>query len=220
MKRDVAKRRVDALIFDLDGTLVNSVSDLTCAVNHALKLQGRPAVTEELLKTFVGDGLLKLLSRALGTEDPAAARAAAESFRPYYDRHCLDSTALYDGVTETLDAFSSKKLAVISNKPEAFTKKILAGLHITRYFEIVLGPESVQRQKPDPESNLLVARKFGIPPGRFCCIGDRQTDVEAGRGAGMMTVGVTYGIGDPARVVEAKPDALIGRLTDLENFIE
>lgn len=214
------RRHVDALIFDLDGTLVNSVTDLTGAVNHVLGMHGRLAVTEETLKTFVGDGLSNLLSRALGSDDVDLLHRAAEQFRPFYDAHCLDNTRLYDGVVEALDRFASKRLAVVSNKPEGFTKKILEGLGVAGRFEIILGPESVKRQKPDPESNLLVASRFGVPAARFCCVGDRKTDVEAGRAAGMMTVGVTYGIGEAIAIEAAKPDALIARIADLEKYIE
>lgn len=156
----------------------------------------------------------------MGTSNDKDIRAAADDFRPYYDAHCLDATTLYMGVRETLDRFAQKKLAVVSNKPEAFTKKILTGLGVAQHFQIVIGPESVRRQKPDPESFLKVAAEFGVEPSRICAVGDRQTDIAAGRGAGMVTVGVTYGLGNPAELAAAAPDALISALPELENFID
>ncbi|OGH59224.1 MAG: hypothetical protein A3G34_02790 [Candidatus Lindowbacteria bacterium RIFCSPLOWO2_12_FULL_62_27] len=216
----ITKRQIEAIIFDLDGTLVNSISDLTAAVNHVLEKRGRPGVAQEVVRTFVGDGLAKLLGRALKTDDAEAVRAAAEDFNPWYDAHCLDSTVLYDGVRETLDRFSSKQLAVISNKPGAFTRKILEGLGVSGRFELVWGPESVRRMKPDPESFVKAAGFLGVPPDLVCAVGDRSTDVVAGRNAGMMTVGVTCGIGDRMELEAAGPDVLIGNLRELENYIE
>lgn len=216
----MTQRPIDALIFDLDGTLVNSLPDLTDAVNHVLTLRGKTAVTPGEVRAFVGDGLSILLSRALGTADLAQVKSAAADFRPFYDRHCLDATRLYDHVLETLDRFSSKRMAVISNKPESFTRKILEGLNVAARFEIIWGPESVARLKPDPDGYRKVSARFGIPPERFCCVGDRSTDILAGRGAGMMTVGVTYGIGDPKELENARPDALISKMSDLEKYVE
>lgn len=214
------KRPVDAIIFDLDGTLVDSLSDLSAAVNHVLSLRGRPAHAPEEIRKFVGDGLGNLLARAIGTDDPAEIRTAAGDFRPYYDAHCLDATRPFNGVLDTLEKFSGKKMAVVSNKPLAFTRKILDGLGLAPYFGAVLGPESVKRQKPDPDSFLKVSAEFGVPPNRICAVGDRPTDIEAGRSAGMFTVGVTYGLGNPAEIADARPDAMIPRIGDLEKYIE
>lgn len=214
-----AKRPIDALIFDLDGTLVDSLADLTAAVNHVRTLRGRGTVSESVVRGFVGDGLDILLSRALATQDRAILRASADDFRAFYEPHCLDRTRLYDGVLEVLDQYAGKKLAVVSNKPVVFTKKILKGLDVASRFGAILGPESVSRQKPDPESFILVARAFGVAPNRICAVGDRATDVEAGRGAGMMTAGVTYGIGDPNDVLRASPDVILADIRELENFI-
>lgn len=213
-------KRVEALIFDLDGTLVDSLGDLVSAVNHVLELRGKPALPKEKIRTFVGDGLPRLLGRALDTDDAALIRAAAGDFQAFYDKHLLDTTVLYGGVLETLDRFSSKQLAVISNKPEAFTVKILEGLKIADRFEIIWGPESEPQQKPDPTANLKAVGYFGVPPDEFCSIGDRSTDIEAGRAAGMMTVGVTYGIGNAEELKAARPDVLLSRITDLEKYVE
>ncbi len=214
------KRSIDALIFDLDGTLVDSLADLTASVNHVRTLRGRPMVSDRVVRSFVGDGLETLLSRALDTTDGRVLKSAADDFRAHYTPHCLDRTRLYDGALDVLDRFAAKKLAVVSNKPEAFTRKILDGLGVSGRFEIILGPESVQRQKPDPESYRLVAGRFAVDPSRFCAVGDRMTDIQAGRAAGMMTAGVTYGIGDPDEMRSATPDAVLGSLRELEKYIE
>jgi len=213
-------RHIRAVIFDLDGTLVNSLTDLTAAVNHVLDLRGRRPLSEEELRKCVGDGLPKLLSRTLGTVDASEIQNAAGDFRPYYDDHCLDSTRLYDGVREELSRLSGLHLAVVSNKPETFTRKILSGLGLAGLFKIVIGPESVRRQKPDPESHDLIAARFDLPPNSFCSVGDRATDVYAGRAAGMRTVGVTYGLGDVDELKSAHPDALIGHISELEKYVD
>lgn len=214
------KRQIDALIFDLDGTLVNSLDDLTLAVNHVLSLRGRGRLSKEEIRSYVGDGLAKLMSRSIRSADPAEIQSAIADFRPFYEAHCLDATALYAGVIAALDRFSSKRMAVVSNKPQEFTRKILEGLNVAGRFEIIWGPESVSRQKPDPESNLKIAGRFGVPTDRFCSIGDRSTDIEAGRAAGMMTVGVTYGIGAIDELKAARPDVLIASPGELEKYIE
>lgn len=212
-------RAVDAIIFDLDGTLVNSLPDITAGVNHVRGLRGLPLLAEETVRTYIGDGVNVLLARALDTDNADEIHAGAADFRPFYDKHCLDGTVLYDGVVETLARFSDKKLAIVSNKPEEFTNKILNGLGIAKHFDIVLGPESVRRQKPDPESNQMIARAFGVAPGRFCTVGDRSTDVDAGRAAGMMTVGVTYGLGDAAEVRKSGPDVILDQINKLAEYI-
>jgi phosphoglycolate phosphatase len=145
---------------------------------------------------------------------------ALDIFRGYYTEHCVDETTIYPGVADVLKYFENKAMAVVSNKPSPFTKKILEKKEIIGYFKIILGEESHPKKKPDPEPLLYVAEKLGIEPKASCMVGDWITDVEAGKRAGMVTVGCTYGIGNKEELVSYKPDYMVDSITELKDIIE
>lgn len=192
--------RVDLLIFDLDGTLADTRTDLTEAVNDALQRLGLSSLSMERVCEYVGDGVHTLLSRALGSAHRDVVDTGVRFFREYYEVHLLDHTCLYPGVRETLEHFQGKRKAIVTNKPLDFTRRILKGLEIDAHFEVVLGGDSTAERKPHPEPARKVLSSTGVEARLAAVIGDSPADIEMARQAGIYSVGVTYGL-RPAAVI-------------------
>jgi phosphoglycolate phosphatase len=207
------------LIFDLDGTLVDSKKDLTASVNYIRTRFGLPVLTEQEIARFIGNGALMLIRRALdtkATEDNV--QTGLQMFLSYYRAHMLDSTALYPGVRETLDRLSDCKLAVLTNKPVHFSCAMLDGLGIYRHFTAVYGGNSFDHKKPDPVGIYQILSDTKGQREKTWMIGDSAVDVLTGRNAGVMTCGVTYGYATDT-FKDAQPDFLIDRFSQLENLV-
>ncbi len=210
---------VELLIFDLDGTLADTRQDIANSVNHVLiELDCSPLALPEVMQN-VGDGVRKLLERSLPPERQRQVGAAAEIFRQHYREHLLDHTSLYAGVREVLQLFQSNKMAVVSNKPEAFTREIVAGLGIDAAFGCILGGDSLAEMKPSPEPVLHVLRELGGTPQATLMVGDGLTDIHAGQAAGTQTCGVTYGFRSKAELASAEPDFLIDDIRELMDVL-
>jgi phosphoglycolate phosphatase len=206
---------VRALIFDLDGTLIDSKLDLALAVNAALEELGRDPLPHETIFSYVGQGAPSLISRALGdgaTEDECA--RGLEFFIKYYSVHKLDNTSVYPGVLETLDALDGMPMAVLTNKPVGASRGILQGLGLTDRFRFVYGGNSFERKKPDPMGVESILRDFGAAPGQVMIVGDSEIDVLTARNSGTWSCGVTYGFGSH-RLAEYPPDLLVDNLIEL-----
>ena len=206
---------VRALIFDLDGTLIDSKLDLAFAVNATMVELGRSPLPHEQIFSYVGQGAPSLISRALGdgaTEEECL--RALEFFIQYYSLHKLDNTILYPGVRETLDALSGMSMAVLTNKPVRASRGILEGLGLDSYFRFIYGGNSFERKKPDPMGVETLLRELGAAPGQVMVVGDSEIDVQTARNAGTWICGVTYGFGSH-RLVEYPPDLLVDNLTEL-----
>jgi phosphoglycolate phosphatase len=202
----------DAVLFDLDGTLVDSREDITAAVNHVRASLGQAPLPVSLVQTYVGDGVRVLLERALGTADPAAIERGLGVLRPYYLEHCLDRTRLYPGIADLLEALTAVRglsLGVVSNKPEAPSEKILAGLGVRRRFAAVVGGDSTTARKPDAAPFRLAAERAGVTGGRVLVVGDSPNDIEGARRAGWASCGVLWGIGTEERIRGARPDFVV-----------
>jgi phosphoglycolate phosphatase len=207
------------LIFDLDGTLVDSKKDLTASVNHVRSQFDLPVLTEEAIARFIGNGALMLIRRALetkATED--SVQAGLQMFLSYYRGHMLDSTVLYPGVRETLDRLRDCKLAVLTNKPVHFSCAMLDGLGIYRHFTVVYGGNSFDHKKPDPVGIYQILSDTKGQRERTWMIGDSAVDVLTGRNAGVTTCGVTYGYATET-FKDAQPDFLIDRFSELEDLV-
>jgi phosphoglycolate phosphatase len=206
---------VRALIFDLDGTLIDSKLDLALAVNAALAELGCGALPHEQIFSYVGQGAPSLIARALGegaTEEDCL--RGLEFFIKYYAVHKLDHTSLYPGVRETLDALSGMHMAVLTNKPVGASRGILQGLGLSQHFRFVYGGNSFERKKPDPMGVETILREFGTAPEQAMFVGDSEVDVLTARNAGTWACGVTYGFGSH-RLAEFPPDILVDSLTEL-----
>ena len=213
------------IIFDLDGTLVDSLPDLTLAVNAAMADYGRPPVPRERVAPWVGRGSRVLLQLALAhhgidTAAPDFERAFAR-FMVHYGEHLLGESRLYDGVADALALLSERglKLAVCTNKPERFVAPLLQALGVGGYFGALLGGDSLPERKPHPLPLLHLARQFGCAVGQCLMVGDSRHDVEAARAAGMAVVGVSYGYGGAVEFAQSPPDRVFDSLADLPAWL-
>lgn len=187
-------------VFDLDGTLVDSLDDLHASVNHALRVVGLPLRTRDEVRGFVGEGARVLLAKAVSPRDELLEQALA-AWRAHYEAHCLDRTRAYPGI-ESLLAGAGRILAVHTNKPGAMSRKILAGLGLLPRFAAVVGGDDAQ-PKPDPTGLLEIMVQVGASPGETVVIGDSRHDVATARAAGVAIVAVTWGLSSRADLAQA-----------------
>lgn len=207
----------DALCFDLDGTLIDSAEDLIQATIHSLHGLGIDPPPPEVIIGYVGGGARGLLQGSMGeAATPERLEAGLAAFIDYYGAHLLDHTLPYPGVEEVLrHFFATRPLAVITNKPEAFSRTILEGLGLAGYFREILGYDSVERKKPHPEGILQVLQGWGVEPTRAVMVGDSDHDILAGKAAGTVTVAVAYGFKSAEELLSAGPDYLIHDIREL-----
>jgi phosphoglycolate phosphatase len=207
-------------LFDLDGTLIDSNADITNSLNFALARLGLPSLTEARVANFVGDGIQKLVERALREttgSDPSnlLTQEGITLFREEYSSHLLDQTRLYPHVKEAMDSLFWARFAVVSNKPESLSRRILEGLDIANRFSIVLGGDSVQNRKPAPDSLLKAMDICGVLPSVTAMIGDSVVDIQAGKAAGVTTCGVLGGYRSEEELRATGCDIIIHDLAEL-----
>ena len=214
---------VRALIFDLDGTLIDSKLDLIHSVNATLTEMGREKLSDEVISSYIGHGAPMLMSRALGgvAKEDELARGLGY-FLEYYEEHKLDNTFLYPGVTETLAKLSQQKIAmaVLTNKPVKISVRILEALDIAKYFHAIYGGNSFETKKPDPLGAKAILREFKVKnAGDSMMIGDSEVDIQTARNADMIATAVNYGFGIHNR--EQHPaDIYLDRMSDLLGVID
>ena len=210
---------VRALIFDLDGTLIDSKLDLAHAVNAMLFHKGRAELTHETVFSYVGNGAGTLVRKALGegTTD-AEAEDALAYFLVYYREHMLDNTVAYPGVMEALSSLEKHPMAVLTNKPVVFSKAILDGLGLSRYFRFVYGGNSFATKKPDPMGVEVLLRDLAAAPREAMMIGDSDVDVRTARNAGIWACGVSYGLGMEGMRAHP-PDLMLDSLMELPDYL-
>jgi phosphoglycolate phosphatase len=184
-----------AALFDLDGTLLDSLHDIGEAMNHALALHGLPVHPLSAYRHFVGEGVGVLVTRALPTGREDAHTAVQASYKAFYAEHLLKHTRPYPGVLEVLSRLAGEgvKLAVLSNKPDAATRQLVAALLPDVPFGAVYGERAGVPRKPDPTAALGIAAELGVEPADCAFIGDTAVDMDTARAAGMYGVGVTWG---------------------------
>ncbi|MFQ5677352.1 MAG: HAD family hydrolase [bacterium] len=209
---------VDLLIFDLDGTLVDTRMDLANAVNYARDALDLPSLAPDEVVSYVGDGLRTLVERSLPNERRDEVDQGIEHFQRYYRSHLLDNSRLYPGVREILAHFSGKKMTIVSNKPEEFTRSILIGLNVDRYFQMILGGDSLPVKKPAPEPILQTLARLESSSDKTVVVGDSTTDILAGKGAATYTCVVTYGFKNPDLLLAAEPDFVVDSILELRNI--
>jgi phosphoglycolate phosphatase len=206
--------QIKLLVFDLDGTLVDSKVDLANAINHMLRQYGRPELPIKIVAGYIGDGANMLVRRSLGDpQDENFVRQAYDVFVKFYREHVLDNTHAYPGVIDALRAIRAAgnghlQMAVLTNKPVRPSESIVNGLGMGELFVRVYGGNSFETKKPDPLGALTLLRETGSLPAEAVMIGDSQNDVLTARHAGMWSVGVTYGF-SPDSLKADPPDVLI-----------
>ncbi len=181
------------LIFDLDGTLVDSLTDLTTALNLLRADLGLSPLTPTAVRSMVGDGATRLVQRGLDAV-PYEPRYL-QRFLTLYENHLLDTTRCYQGIVDLLKRYSPQQLAIVTNKPYDLTVKILAGLELTPCFAAVVGGDSTPDKKPHPGPLLAALKLLGAPPSQAVMIGDHHTDLRAARAAGTASCFCAYGFG-------------------------
>ena len=217
--------RFGCLLFDLDGTLVDSRDDLVTAVNLTLAEAGRAPLARGRVVGFVGEGVSKLIGRSLaaslGREPaPAEVEAGVLAFKRHYRAHLLERTRPYAGVAGALARFRDLPMAVVTNKPFEFALGVLEGLGLSEYFVAVLGGDSLPERKPHPAPLLEAARLCGAAPAACLMVGDSRVDVLAGRAAGMKTCGFAGGFRGRAELEEAGADFLFESFGELRAVVE
>lgn len=212
------KRAIDLIMFDLDGTLADTGQDLANAINYVRSRLELAPLDDRLVYDHVGRGVEHLLRSSLPRTHDGRFQEVMELFLRHYENHLLDTTVLYPHVKKTLDYFGKKKRVVVSNKLRRFTVSVLRGLEIEVCFDAILGGDSVKQKKPDPEPLRQILTTFGIRPANALIVGDGETDIEAGKRAGVITCGVTYGLGNKKDLLSANPDFMIDELRELTRY--
>lgn len=224
-------RRAGAFIFDLDGTLVDSGLDIALSANFTRVHFGLPELPVATAVSYVGDGVLPLLKRALGHDIhsgmtgesglPVSEEMQTEAMSVYsdhYGRHLLDNTRLYPGVLDTLLRFQRFPLHLATNKPRGFTDKILSGLHLDSAFRTIVAGDETPNRKPHPQHLSLCLEGLDVKPTAVVVVGDSPNDINAARSLGAVAVGCTYGLVAPGIVKSAGPDLFLEKFSDLSEL--
>ena len=206
--RHPRKYPVDLLIFDLDGTLIESKWDIADSVQRTLADLSLPPRTQEEIFGFVGDGIKRLLRLAVGEDNRARYEDALRIFRGYYMKHCLDRTRYYPGIETVLAHFARKHKAVATNKAIEYTTKILTGLG-HHHFAYVVGGDDGFGLKPEPGMLHSIMEKLGVPKERAVLIGDSTNDITGGHNAGIKVCAVGYGMGNREKMAACEPEWFI-----------
>jgi phosphoglycolate phosphatase len=203
------------MIFDLDGTLVNSGGDIVASVNYTLETLAIPAKKPKEILSFVGDGVNKMIERALGNEFQHIFDEAMDIFSDYYARHMLDTTSLCDSVIEALDHFRDKKKVIITNKQKYFTLKMTDALGITKYFEEIIGADSTAYKKPDPRLFIPLIERFGAAYNDTVVIGDGVNDIMLAKNTGVLSCALLNGLTHRDILLTFNPDFACEGLREL-----
>jgi phosphoglycolate phosphatase len=222
--REFNPQTIRLLVFDLDGTLIDSRLDLIHSINAMLRHFGRPELPGELIATYVGDGAPVLVQRALGSsENDSIFKEALNYFLAYYRAHKLDHTTVYQGVNEMLNTLRASNngrprlMSVLSNKPVNPSRDILRAFKLNDLFVSIYGGNSFATKKPDPLGVQTILKETNVAPEEAIMIGDSAVDVLTGQNAGLWTCGVTYGFA-PQTLEETPPDVLIEKPEELEEL--
>ena len=213
--RQIPIEQISHLIFDLDGTLVDSRLDLSNSINGMLRHFGKPVLPNEVIASYIGDGAPMLVRRSLGDpDDEAYVHRALEYFLLYYREHKLDNTYVYPGIKEALDSIRNGKnghaikMSVLTNKPVGPARAIVGALGLSSYFFQVYGGNSFHTKKPDPAGVQALLQESGTEAPQTVIVGDSDVDVITARNAGTFSIGVGYGFA-PHTFVDAAPDVLV-----------
>jgi phosphoglycolate phosphatase len=203
------------VVFDLDGTLVDSSRDLATAVNRMLATFDVPALDPALVRSFVGEGARRLIEKSVAAVGrPLSVDELLPVFLDIYREVLLETTRLYPGVEEALDALAPRRLAVLTNKPGDMSRAILSGLGVAHRFDWIWGYGDVPARKPDPVGLVRLMAAAGVAPTETAFVGDSAVDVRTARAAGTRSIGVTYGF-DPRAFEEHVPDARVSHPREL-----
>jgi phosphoglycolate phosphatase len=213
--------RIEAVIIDLDGTLIDTAPDIAEAANRMLRELGRPARSADEVASFIGQGIAKLVSRCIDGDSADQAKALA-SFQRHYAETSGKFSQLFAGVREGLDAMRAQNLrrSCITNKAEQYTLPLLEQLRLKADFELIVSGDTLARKKPDPMPLQFVCDRFGIAPAAALMIGDSRNDTQAARAAGCPVVCVPYGYREGLEVRDLDCDAIVSTLVEAAALIQ
>jgi phosphoglycolate phosphatase len=212
--------KIKLVVFDLDGTLIDSEYDLAASINAMLQHYGRKDLPLEVIKTYIGDGAPMLVRRALGDpKDQNFLQEALRFFLDYYREHKLDSTYAYEGIPESLSRIAHydshvRHLAILTNKPVRPARDIMAGLGLADRFFVIYGGNSFEAKKPDPMGARTIMQEAGASAEESAMVGDSEVDILTARNAGMWSIGVNYGFA-PHSLERVHPDILVDTSAEL-----
>ena len=213
----------EAVIFDLDGTLLDTIADLTDAMNMALNHFGFPGHDVETCKMFVGDGVEMFAFRALPehSRDQAMVTKCVALMREDYSKRWAKKTRLYDGIPQLLDELTLQnlKMAILSNKPDDSTKEMVAELLSKWWFHPVAGARPLVPKKPDPTLALEISRQLRVPADKFLYLGDTGTDMKTARGAGMFPIGALWGFRTAEELKDSGAEVLVAHPSEVLQFL-
>lgn len=213
------KFKAHLIVFDLDGTLADSLPDLAAAANFACRTLGLPEHSSDAIQQMIGGGEKTFVRRFIGEDHQHVFDEALRLYLEYYSQHCGDMTRLYPGVKETLAVVSGKRLAVLSNKMERLTRQVVEVLGIASFFAAIKGGDSYGALKPAPEGLTSLIKELGESPESTLMVGDKPADILTARGAGAHTLAVTYGYGELEALSGAAPEVMIDSFSRLKDFI-
>ncbi|HNX68682.1 MAG TPA: HAD-IA family hydrolase [Candidatus Omnitrophota bacterium] len=203
------------ILYDLDGTLVDTRRDIINSVRYALKALSGPELTDDEIKDCVGTGLHSLIKQVFRTQDDVLADKGAKLYRAHYKEHMLDHSSLYPGAREFLEYFKDRQQAVITNKPNPFSSQILASLGVADHFIAILAGDNGLPFKPDPAAIHHLMETTGSEAGEVLFVGDSPIDIEAARNGGVEVVTLSHGFASEAVLREAKPDHIVRDFSEL-----
>jgi len=211
--------QIDLLLFDFDGTLVDTSKSIVNAVNYSLRELSFPLRTSDEIISYVGHGLRYLLKNVSAVDDELVIDKAVSTYHDYYAQHAHAESFLYPHVIEVLDFFRTKKIAIVSNKTAASVSDLLKGLRIDHFFSDVIGGDDPQCKKPEACPIDKIVCRHAIKKENVIMVGDMSVDVMAGKNAGILTCGVMYGMGNRQELIAADPDHVIDDLLELKSII-
>jgi len=211
-------RKISLIVYDFDGTLVDTLFDIADSVNLALDDLGLPQLPRQTIRKYVGNGVERLMRQSLENSSFKDISKAVTLFKKHYSENLVKHTDFYPHGKETLEYFKNKKQAICSNKPENFVRRILKSLDGLEYFQEIIGGDSLKTKKPNPEGLILILKKLNVSPDKTVLVGDSPVDIETGRRAGVHTCVVNYGLGFPEEIAAADPDCSINCLSELNGL--
>lgn len=203
------------IIYDLDGTLVDTRQDIAEAVNYMLRKMEASPLSSADIERYVGEGVPHLIKSCLHGADRERLKQGMGIYRTYYAQHLLDHSVLYPGARELLEHFQHRTQAVITNKPNPYSRAILEGLGVANFFSAIIAGNSGFPRKPDPAALRALMQDHGATPHETVMVGDSPIDIETARRVGVLTVAVTHGFADEAELRAAMPEVIVGHFGDL-----
>jgi phosphoglycolate phosphatase len=213
-------KKVDLMIFDFDGTLADTGADIAASINHTLKaMRLEPRSSKEVI-SFVGDGVKKLIERAIGENSQGRLEEAMSIFSAHYEKHLLDQTILCPQIEDVLKYFNHKLKVILTNKRYALTLAIARGLHIDRYFMEIVGADSTLFQKPDQRVVEYLLSKYNADPQKTVIIGDGVNDISVAKNAGILSCAYLNGLGDKKTLRKMEADFYCEDLLEINSLFQ